>query len=892
MTWLSRLLPQSPNVLRLANNNPRTRQAQRRRRSLKLEFLENRTLLSNVTTSFNSATSALTITGDTSNDNFTITELANGTVTVAPGATKIVTGVGVVAGSTINTLNAPFNTGNPVASISVSLPGSTNFDFISLTGPGKAVPTTVGNVTIATTAGANIGTAATPGLVVNGVENSGNFIFTSTASPAPPSTAVNAVVTAKVDNSSFATLSIAQSGYGPDSSSVELGSDTVPGTVSVSLGDASGDSITLDAATAGVNDSFGATTLTQGNTPLVSPPNANELGNSDIVTVGPGSYKSLTVHQLLNGTNNTISVGPGPVVISPFDPTTAPGVLTTQGNGTDDTTTINGVTTSGPAPPLNLPLPPGFVVSSISVTQGTGNVGVNTSFSGVNDQATVENSVVPGNISITQGDVAGNTPRFNIATISSDTAGGSISISQGNAGGEVLKGGALTQGDTASVTGSKAGTSITISQGTGINDSATVSGSTAGGNVLITQADVLDTSVSTPTGDTASITGGSIGGNATISQGAANGDSATVNVPTVGGNVLITQGNGNGDSATVTVTTVGGNVSITQGGGNGDIAIIDPASVGGNITISQGGGDGDSATVSPVALDVEGNVTITQLGGDGDSATIENITETIVKGSPSSVTYSISQGSGNGDSATVSNVSAPNGNVSITQADSGTNAAGDTALVVNVTIGTSPGGVDTNGNVTISQGNAPGDVALVQGGASNNIAITQGLNVQTPNGSSVATDVAEINDTAVTSDITITQGNANSAAGGLYVAAIGFDYLGDVGTISPPPGSSSVTAGGITAISQGGANNQVFLGDDSDGSSFTTTFLDVFTGLGGGAFVEVQNTFVFFGAFPLGGPFSSVFNIEGGGSGNTISLDLFSSATVTFDPANVDGGVV
>lgn len=52
MTWLSRLLPQSARLPRLADQNRRTRQGQRRRRMATLETLEGRTLLSNVVTSF------------------------------------------------------------------------------------------------------------------------------------------------------------------------------------------------------------------------------------------------------------------------------------------------------------------------------------------------------------------------------------------------------------------------------------------------------------------------------------------------------------------------------------------------------------------------------------------------------------------------------------------------------------------------------------------------------------------------------------------------------------------------------------------------------------------------------------------------------------------------
>ena len=56
MTWLSRLLPQSPSQ-HPANHNHRSRQAQRRRRMATLETLEGRTLLSNVTVSFAGSTS-------------------------------------------------------------------------------------------------------------------------------------------------------------------------------------------------------------------------------------------------------------------------------------------------------------------------------------------------------------------------------------------------------------------------------------------------------------------------------------------------------------------------------------------------------------------------------------------------------------------------------------------------------------------------------------------------------------------------------------------------------------------------------------------------------------------------------------------------------------------
>jgi hypothetical protein len=185
-------------------------------------------------------------------------------------------------------------------------------------------------------------------------------------------------------------------------------------------------------------------------------------------------------------------------------------------------------------------------------------------------------------------------------------------------------------------------------------------------------------------------------------------------------------------------------------------------------------------------------------------------------------------------------------------------------------------------------------------GVANNVTIIQGANggvngaLPTFDGSTVASDVAEVNDETVTSNITITQGNANSV--GSYVTAIGFDYLGDLGMIAvptvppqftalatPSTGSSSVTAGGVTAIQQFGGGNQVYLGDSTD--FFYSTFLDVYTGAGGGALVVVQNTFTL-GVAALGGPFSSIYNIEGGGTGNLIYLDPTSAFYVTFDPAS------
>ena len=318
-------------------------------------------------------------------------------------------------------------------------------------------------------------------------------------------------------------------------------------------------------------DTFGTTTLLQGNGGLT---NSNSLGNSDTVSVSNSSANNLLIEQLLNGTNNKITVNA--LSIAAINPTGLhDGLTTSQGNGNRDITTITGVTTLTPALPPNMPFPPGFAVSSIIVGQG----------SGTGDSASVTYSTVPGSISITQKDVAGNPG--DSAMIDHDTVGYTETI-----GTTVL---AAFPGN------------LTITQGNASIDTATVSNSTAvGGNVLIIQGNGGGT-IPLPPGDSATVTGVTagtrlyngtiVGGNITITQGTGSGDSATVSVSSALGNVSITQsdvaGNPFGDSATVSGDTVGGNITILQGFASGDTATIDPTSAGGNVSISQGDGNSD-----------------------------------------------------------------------------------------------------------------------------------------------------------------------------------------------------------------------------------------------------------------------------------------------------------
>ena len=88
--------------------------------------------------------------------------------------------------------------------------------------------------------------------------------------------------------------------------------------------------------------------------------------------------------------------------------------------------------------------------------------------------------------------------------------------------------------------------------------------------------------------------------------------------------------------------------------------------------------------------------------------------------------------------------------------------------------------------------------------------------------------------------------------------------------------------GGGNTVLLGGGNGGADAGEDEDGEytgfDFTTTYLDVYTGEDGGAYVQAMNTLVVVGSF-LGNDYT----IDGGGDGNTF-VDLGNNVNVNANP--------
>ncbi len=382
----------------------------------------------------------------------------------------------------------------------------------------------------------------------------------------------------------------------------------MPGPVSISEGVGDGSQIIADAPVAGgqpgSSDAFGATTLVQGAGAAVT----GTDGSNDRISLTGATVASLTITQdaaspSSGGSNESISVNGLKLGL------TSLGLATSQGDGANDTITIDSVVAYSPQSSSSslLASPTG-----ISVNQGKG----------MGDAAHVTNSTLPGNMSIVQGDGNGDSAQFAKVQI-----GYTVSV-----------GGAILQGFPAD---------LSIRQGGGAGDTANVTGSTTVGQISIAQLDGA--------GDVAQILSSTAGytlsagpyvlpqyGDASISQGNGNADQAVFNQDTVN-QVSITQGNNlftpsstppNPAVAQLTGTAVTGDINITQGDQNavgnyvaslGYDALSSygssPVKAGGATSIVQNGGNnsvdlGDPTATAPsfssTYLDVN-----TGQGGEG-----------------------------------------------------------------------------------------------------------------------------------------------------------------------------------------------------------------------------------------------------------------------------------
>src|SRR5271157_1909996 len=379
MTWLSRLVPQGSGLHRLADLNHRTRQGKRRRRMANLEFLEDRTLLSNVTLSGPTSAGVLTLTFDRFSDNVTITENGDTNVTVTGNSNTVITppvGAGFpnnsVAVSGVRSIVVNIQVG------SSTLAGN-NFPSITLNEDLQdgATLTRITNFTV--NVGGALGNAPNVSLSVNGVVNPGGAFTVADQN--------GGMLNVTVANSQFQSLNINQQGC--CQATVALDSDIIPGPVTVSEGVAAGDQILVDQNTAiSPNTSaFGSTTFIQGAGPAVTGATPPCDGAGDQVLVDNAKLKDLTIKQLLDGDSQQIFVGVKSGISVAL---TSIGILAAQGNGNNDQIELYSISTSGQ------PLTSEFQAGPDSITTSQGN--------GANDQTTIVSAIVYGSITTSQGE--------------------------------------------------------------------------------------------------------------------------------------------------------------------------------------------------------------------------------------------------------------------------------------------------------------------------------------------------------------------------------------------------------------------------------------------------------------------------------------------------------
>ncbi len=641
MTWLSRLLPRSPRLPRLADYNHRTRQGQRRRRMATLENLEDRTLLSNVTTAIVAHELYITTSSLPSNIapppgtpgtpqsvSFSITE---------NNATGQITLVGTPAPQA-NPHLPPLNTtqinGNPVGlswtstqaiqSLYITLPGDhTITDYLTITSTGTGKGTLQSVVIVAPGVpspsptspdyGLNLnlsvfGASATSPFTVSGafslydaptttaagatptfpvVPTTLKGVFTAPNAPAGyvfPTTGSPAVPSNNLGGNLTASVTYSSLGSlyveqdGCCQASVRLDHDAVAGSLTVEEGTANGDIISL------TNSTAGATTLIQGYGPNSNP--ATNTGSGDLVNVQDDPVPPLpgvaATTGILDLAITQLGVGGGQnILVGTVSPVevglTGFGISATQD---DQLTSIqaNGYNNT-------------IQIESITVYGHLGN-----SFSPAG----------PPSIVTSQGSGGSD-----LTVIDSSSVWGNISASQGAGGSDTIYLGADSAGYTTPGVGGLLIPSyglVTVSQGSGGGD--TVLLSSAG-----SEYDALN-----------------VFNNLVIKQGNGGGDTTTVDsTDVVTGNIIIVQGNGAYDAVYVTASTAGyttqsgpilkdhgGLLAIIQGNGYADLVEItssgyegDFGSTFNNVFILQG-------TSSPAPADCSEDV--------GDTVIIDQTT--------------------------------------------------------------------------------------------------------------------------------------------------------------------------------------------------------------------------------------------------------------------------
>jgi len=326
-----------------------------------------------------------------------------------------------------------------------------------------------------------------------------------------------------------------------------------------------------------------------------------------------------------------------------------------------------------------------------------------------------------------------------------------------------------------------------------------------------------------------------------------------------------TDPNGTADGIQANLLQINGTASSSQGGNHGynsDCVNVDNSNIN-SLSISLGDANSDCVYVDDSLINT--SLSVTEGSGKCDVIEAGYYSKDVLGGS---VTFS--QGSGNYDEASVEDSIAV-GSISITQGDG------------------------KNDTVTL-------DCGIENFGAEqyfNNVYISQGSGSIYAAGCDQQTgDTINVNWTWITSNMWLEQGEyygetsplpTNSSDPG---TELGSNTI-NIATTSP------VYVGYSTVILETGEynqNNTIIMGGiagpDSGSIDFETGYLDVYTGLGGGAYVQVENTQVDYGAlgiFTLLTSDGNPYNITGGGGGNSAGIDNFSSLTVSIDPAFSQG---